>query len=238
MNDSVALGYGYHQLEDSFRWTGENFSIHILETDITGVSVKLGCNKPFPSYSVKYSLDNWKSEKTIELNDGDNLINISVAGMCEIKFKSTYFIPSELSFSTDFRKLGVRMSGFFIKKYKNVLDIHMKDVLFKYDMWDKSTYKIDNTIGHVTLIKGWHELEGNNTRWSNGCGDIKINTNKYDYIKINILAPKEQLLEVVINGEKTLTERVFRGSNEICLDLKDVKIYLFDIRTVLSYRYR
>ncbi len=223
MKDIIALGDGFYELEGDYRWTKDAFNLHIIDPSIDTIFITVVCNKLFDDYNLFISTNNWKTSRKHNLSDGKNIINIPLNKSKAVEFKSSCFTPSEMGMSQDSRILGIQITKFIVKFGNNLIEIPITDVKMKSDMWVDADYELNESIKNITLGTGWHELEGNKLRWTNGNGELLINSNKYNSLKLKIFSRQNQVLKILIDGFKEITKRLYTGFSEVIVDVDDVK---------------
>lgn len=223
MSNAIALGYGFYDLEEDFRWTSDKFSIHILDESIQRVLISIRCNKLYDNYEISYSIDNWVTLEKAILNDGINIIDIQVNGTKEIKFKCSSFVPSNLGGSSDSRILGIQFLKIIEKRESTIFEINISNIKNFSETSGDSTYYIGESTGEISLGTGWHELEPDGIRWSTGNGELNINTDKYISLKLGFLSRKTSVLRIILNENDERTHKIHSGYNEVTIDIMDIK---------------
>lgn len=225
MSDLIALGYGWHDIEDNYqyRWTQDKFSINVLSTDVDSIILTLKCNKIYTDYCLYTSTNDWKTSGKINLVEGVNMVNIPTDKVSEIKFKCSSFIPSDFSPSTDSRTLGVQMCKFTVKSGNSLKELPIKDVKLHTELLIDSSYDLTEKTGYITLKSGWHELEENKQRWTNGNGELLIKTDKYKQAKLCVYSRRNQILKIGLNDFSEKVEKLFTGRNEVYVDIEGVQ---------------
>lgn len=220
----LTIGEGWHDLESSkdgpFFWSSNSFSLYI-EIPLLAVELYVNCNKVRTPYKIKYSTDNWNTEEIISLETGINVLNIFVNGKKRIDFKCDYFIPSQITQSSDNRKLGVQLFKTLCKSVdNNCYDLDLTEFKSKFEIESKKfTGEINSDSFKITLGSGWHDLEEEKFRWSDGCGVLHIKDGLLNSIRLNISSPISQTLIVKNSLNKTFEIEIEEGNQCIFLNV-------------------
>ncbi len=113
VNDGTYYDYGFHQLEDNFKWTRRAAGIYGIFKNS-----KVRFETGFPFDKTKYSKQivdvywNGKKIKRLILNrfKARESLKISGEGFLEFRIKP-WFIPAKLKLSKDPRELGIKIAG-------------------------------------------------------------------------------------------------------------------------------
>lgn len=215
MENIISLGCGYYDLETSptfFRWTGEVFSIY-FEQNVLELELLIGCNKVVSEYNLSYSIDNWKTSETILLENGESIVHVDLKNPKKIDFKSSTFVPS----NGDERKLGIQIFKVFCKtEDQKYHEITIDTIKFKKEL--VVTRRINKNSFCVTLKDGWHELEKDYFRWSNGCGRLSLTDFKFDNIRLLVSPPHNTTLKVLVDDKEPKVFDLKEGEQEVILN--------------------
>lgn len=219
----LSLGEGWYGLETSkdgpFFWSSDTFSLY-LEVPIVGLELYLNCNKVKNPYKIKYSIDGWVTEEHIELESGINVLNVSIDGKKRIDFKCDYFIPSQITSSSDNRRLGIQLIRSLCKTIDNkCYELDLNDVKSKYEIeLENHTGEIDKNSFKITLGTGWHDLEEDKFRWSNGNGVLYVKDASLKSLKLTIFSPIDQKLIIKNGVNKNFEFEIQEGLQYISLN--------------------
>jgi hypothetical protein len=219
----LSLGDGWYSLENCkegpFFWSSDVFSVYV-ETPLLELEFYLNCNKTKTPYKLKYSLNGWITEETVDLNSGMNVLNVVIDGKKRMDFKCEYFIPSQITVSTDNRKLGVQLFRVLCKTTEGkCYELDFNELKPKFEVeTENNTGEIDKSSFKVTFGIGWHDLEEDKFRWSNGRGILHVKDSSIKALKLNISSPINQKIVVKTDLNKTFEFKVEEGNQHIFLN--------------------
>ena len=225
----LSLGDGWYDLESSkdgpFFWSSNVFSIYV-EIPVIELELYLNCNKTKSEYKLKYSTDGWITEYSMNLNSGINVLNVLIDGKKRVDFKCDFFIPSQIVSSSDNRKLGIQLIRALCRTVdKKCFELDLNDLKSKHSLEvENCTEEINNESFKITLGTGWHDLEEDEFRWTNGNGVLHNKDADIKSVKLSIASPKPQKLLIKTDLNKTIECEVELGNQHIFLnDLYGVK---------------
>lgn len=220
MTDLISLGNGFYDLEqNSFRWTAETFNIFVTNKQVEFIRLYISCQKRKKTQTLLYSFDGWKTTESVPLKNGENVVDIKINSVGDIKFRTDSFSPSDIdSNSTDKRQLGVQLFNISCMTDSDVEDVPMKDIKFRKDCFIEEPYYLNETISYVSLLKGWHEIEHKQFRWSNGCSGIKLNTKKHTSLKIRFFSRSKSNIRLLIDSKTEVVTEIDAGDGELVLN--------------------
>lgn len=225
----LSLGIGWYSLENSndgpFFWSSDVFSLYV-ETPTSEIELYLNCNKLKQVFNLKFSTDEWVTENSVNLDSGINVLNIKIDGKRRVDFKCDFFIPSQITTSSDNRKLGIQLIRALCKTLDDkCYELDLTQLKSKFDVESENfTGEINEDSFKVTLGNGWHDLEEDLFRWNNGHSILYIKDNLIKTIKLYLSSPIEQKITIKNNLHKTYEIDVLQGNQHLFLkDLDGVE---------------
>lgn len=222
----LSLGDGWYNLENSkdgpFIWSSNEFSVYV-ETPISELELYVNCNKVKTPYKIKYSTDGWNTEKVVNLESGINAVNIILHGKRRVDFRCDFFVPSQITSSLDNRKLGIQLFRVLCMTLEGkCYELDLNDIKSKFEIEiENYTGEIEKDSFKVTLGSGWHDLEEDRFRWSNGCGTLHIKDGYLKTLILKISSPISQLIIIKNNLNKNLELNLEEGIQYIHLNHLD-----------------